>query len=115
MEPMDTTVHVNAAFLRLDEQAEPLRMAAPDGALMVCSSDVRANATLVVARVDTQGRVLWKVDTGIDRFTLQQVLPGGERSAFVGTRPPVPDKVPEPLLVVVDNVTGGSTVHSLWR
>lgn len=115
MEPMDTTVHVNAAFLRLDEQAEPLRMTAPDGALMVCSSDAHANATLVVARVDTQGQVLWKVDTGIDRFTLQQVLPGTHSSAFVGTRPPVPDKVPEPVLVLVEHATGRLTVRSLWQ
>ena len=33
--------------------------------------------------------------------------------AFVGTRPMVPDKVSEPLLVIVDNRTGAVVTHSL--
>jgi hypothetical protein len=45
---------------------------------------------------------------------LEQVLPGGRRTAFRGTRPPVPDQVSEPLIVMVDNSTGEIATHSLW-
>jgi hypothetical protein len=71
--------------------------------------------TLVVARTDDGGDVLWRTDTGIDRFTLQQILPGATTTAFVGTRPREPDRVPEPLLVLVDHATGARTEHTLWR
>ena len=65
--------------------------------------------------MDTEGKFIWKVDTGIDRFKLEQILPGKDSFAFVGTRPPIPDKVSEPLLVIVDNTTGAIAVHSLWQ
>jgi hypothetical protein len=68
-----------------------------------------------MSRVDTQGRIIWKVDTGIDRFKLSQILPGDAATAFVGTRLPVPDKVPEPLLVIVEHATGALVSHSLWQ
>ena len=46
-----------------------------------------------LARVDGTGKILWQTDTGVDRFTLSQLLPDARFIAFRGTRPPVPDKV----------------------
>ena len=46
---------------------------------------------------------------------MQQILPGTNSMVFVGKRPPVPDKVSEPLVVVVENPTGKVETHSLWR
>ncbi len=115
MEPMSGTEHLNAAFLRMDEKAEPLRLTEPDGALMIHTSQPGLGGTAVISRVDLGGKVIWSVDTGIDRFKLAQILPGKESFAFVGPRPPVPDKLSEPLVVLVENSSGKVTSHSLWR
>lgn len=69
----------------------------------------------MVARVDLDGSARWSADTGIERFGLQQLLPGMDQCAFVGTRPPVPNKLSEPLVVIVDNASGSVSTHSLWR
>lgn len=115
MVPIGDEGYLNAAFLRVDEKSEPLRLTDPDGALMIHASEPGLRGTWMVARVDTSGRVLWKVDTAIDRSGLLQILPGGASMAFIGTRLPVPDKVSEPLLVIVESTTGTMTSHSLWR
>jgi hypothetical protein len=115
MEPISGTEFLNAAFLRMDDKAEPLRLTGPDGALMIYTSRPGPSGTAVIARVDLSGTVIWSVDTGIDRFKLAQILPGKESFAFVGTRPPVPDKLSEPLVVLVENSSGKVTRHSLWR
>lgn len=107
--------YFNAAFLRLDDTSEPLRLSDPDGALMIYTSEPGLKGTLMVARTDLDGNIIWKVDTGIDRFKLSQILPGKDSFAFVGTRPPVPDKLSEPLLVIVQNGTGKMDTHSLWQ
>lgn len=107
--------YLNAAFLREGKDLPPLRLADPDGMLMLYTSVPGQQGTLVIARVDLQGKVLWSTDTGLDRFLLQQVLPGPGAFAFVGTRPPIPDKLSEPLVVLVDHATGRKTEHSLWR
>lgn len=115
MTPIGDTDYLNAAFLRMDDSSEPLRMTGPDGALMIYTSEPGLKGGLMVARVDTDGRIIWQVDTGIDRFKLSQILPGKDSFAFVGTRPPVPDKVSEPLLVIMDNATGKARTISLWQ
>ncbi len=115
MESLDGAEYLNAAFLRMDDKSEPIRLRDPDGALVIYTSAPGLKGTLMVARVDNGGRVLWSADTSIDRFTLRQILPGEEMVAFVGTRLPAPDKVSEPLLVLVDNRTGALQTHSLWR
>lgn len=115
MTALQPAVYVNAAFLREREGEPPLGLREPDGALLIFSTDEDARATLVVARTDLEGRLAWKVDTGIDRFSLQQMLPGPGSVGFVGPRPPIPGKVSEPLLVIVDVATGQATAHSLWR
>ncbi len=115
MEPLSDAEYLNAAFLRMEPTALPIPVSDPDGVLMVYTSKPGLGGTLVVARVDLDGTVRWSVDTGIERFGLQQILPGMEQCAFVGTRPPVPDKLSEPLVVLVDNATGERITHSLWR
>lgn len=115
MTPIGNEEYLNAAFLRLDDSSEPLRLSDPDGALMIFTSDPGLKGTLSVARVDTDGNILWKVDTGVDRFNLQQILPGETSMAFVGTRPRVPAKVSEPLLVIVENGSGAARAISLWQ
>jgi hypothetical protein len=113
--PVGKEEFFNAAFVRMDYESEPLRLDDPDGMLMLFSSDAGRNATIMIARVDVTGAIRWKADTQLDRFTLAQLLPGDGRLALVGARVPVPDKVSEPLLVLVDHATGALTFHSLWR
>jgi hypothetical protein len=113
--PLGGTDFLNAAFVRMDESSEPLRMHDPDGVLMIHTDKPGLGGKLVVARVDDNGSVVWSVDTGIDRFALQQILPGKDATVFIGTRPPVPDQVSEPLLVIVEHATGKVSSRSLWR
>ena len=113
--PLSDQAWINGAFLRLDDRSEPLRLADPASALLLHTSDASLKGTAVLARVDNQGHTLWSADSGIDRFRLEQILPGSDAMVLVGTRPAEPGKVPEPLLVIVDNVTGSMTRHSLWQ
>lgn len=108
----------NASFLRVGQKAGPVRVADPDSVLMIYASGngVGADTTLRVARVEiATGALLWDQDTGVHRFALSQILPGDASTAFVGTRPPVPGKVSEPLIVLLDHATGRIATHSLWR
>ena len=115
MDPLSNDAYFNAAFLRMDDDAEPIRLTDPDGALMIHTSEPGLKGTTVISRIDLDGRVIWSVDTAIDRFKLLQILPGKESFAFVGTRLPVPDKLSEPLVVIVDIESGETSTHSLWR
>lgn len=114
-ERVSTDEYLNAAFLRSDADADPLRLSEPVSFLMVYTSQPGLSGTLVVARVDAAGKIIWKTDTGIDRFTLSQFLPDARFAAFIGARPQVPDKVSEPILVIVDNQSGAASAVSLWR
>ena len=113
--PLSTDEYFNAAFVRSANAGEPIRVAAPDSFLMAFNASPSLGATVVVARVDSSGKLLWRVDTGIERFKLSQILPGSPWVAFIGTRPPVPDKLSEPLLVRVNNETGALVTTSLWK
>lgn len=113
--PVGDTEYANAAFLRPVDGEEPLRLEDPASALMLYEAPADRRGTLHVARVDIEGNVRWTVDTGIDRFQLQQVLPGKGLTVFVGPRPAAPDKVPEPLLVIVRNASGEVATYSLWQ
>ncbi|MCB9184991.1 MAG: hypothetical protein H6591_13870 [Flavobacteriales bacterium] len=115
MTPLSDTEYLNAAFLRMDAKSEPIRLAQPNGALMLWTSAPGLKGTLMVARVDDTGKVLWMKDTAIDRFRLQQILPGERITAFVGTRIAIPDKVSEPIIVLLDHATGELSTHFLWR
>jgi len=113
--PVSDAVFLNAAFLRADDKSEPFRLSDPDGAVMLYTSVPGREGKLMVARVAVDGRIAWQVDTGIERFKLEQILPGQRSTAFVGTRPPVEGKVSEPLLVIVGHATGAMVSHSLWQ
>lgn len=115
MTPISDAAYLNAAILRMDDKSAPLRLMDPDGALMIHTSEPGLKGTLIVSRVDTNGAIVWSADTGIDRFNLQRILPGEGSFGFVGTRVPVPDKLSEPIVVILENTSGGMTVHSLWR
>lgn len=115
MQALDADEYLNAAFVRAGFRKEPLQLSGPDGYLAIYTSAPGLAGTLMVARVDTAGRPLWKVDTGIDRFKLSQILPDERFPAFIGTRPPVPNKVSEPILVVVDTQSGATTTSTLWK
>lgn len=113
--PLSEATYLNAALLRLSATEAPLQLADPLSVLMLYTSAPGVQGALVIARVDLSGKVLWTADTGLDRFLLQRILPNGDAFAFVGTRPPVEGELSEPLVVLVDNVTGKITSHSLWR
>lgn len=112
---IDGPQYTGAAFLRPDRDAEPLRLPDPAGAIMLFTTGTVLTGTLVVARTTDAGELLWRLDTGLDRFALQQVLPGDTVTAFVGTRPRETGRVAEPLLVLVDHSAGTQVAHSLWR
>lgn len=113
--PMGTVEYLNAAFLRMDDASEPLRLRDPESALMIHTDKPGLGGELIVSRVDMTGKLLWSTETGLDRYYVSQILPGIEAFAFVGTRPPVEGKLSEPLVVVVENATGKLRSHSLWR
>lgn len=115
MSPIGHEEYLNAAFLRIDDKSEAFRLADPDGALMIHTSEPGLKGTTIISRIDLDGKIIWSVDTAIDRFKLSQILPGKDSFAFVGTRLPVPDKLSEPIVVIVENATGKATTHSLWR
>jgi hypothetical protein len=102
-------------LLRSGVASGPVRFDDPPGALILHRSMAGAQGTAVVVRIDEAGNAIWRVDTGISRFGLRQILPGPQSTAFVGPRPPIPDKVSEPLLVIIDHATGKAVTHSLWR
>jgi hypothetical protein len=113
--PFGDTEFLEAAFLRMNDKSEPLRLQNPDSALMIHTSAPGSAGTLVVSRVDYEGNLLWSTDTGLDRFSLKQILPGEDVLAFVGERPRIPDKLSEPLIVLVESKTGRVTSRSLWH
>ena len=101
----------NGAFVRSGRDGGLLEIA--DGhALMVHETRPRRAGTVVVSRVSASGAVAWTVDTGIGQ--LLDVLPDATWPAFVGERPRIPDKVPEPILVIVDASSGRTRTFSLW-
>jgi hypothetical protein len=115
MTPLSGDEFLNAAFVRSGPNEEPLRLAAPDGFLMVFTSAPGLAGTLVVARVNEEGKLAWKVDTGIERFKWTQVLPDTRFIAFIGPRPPVPNRLSEPILVIINTQSGTQSIRSLWK
>jgi len=113
MESISPTIYQNAALVRSADGKAVLRLAAPDSVLLTHRSSLGADGTLLVARIDPNGQTLWTTDTGIGR--LEQVLPDERITGLIGTRPAIPDKVPEPILVLVQTDTGKTTTISLWR
>jgi hypothetical protein len=120
MEELSSDEYISGAVVRAAADSQPLRLSAPDGFLLTYTSPPNPAApgtlfagTRMIARVDVSGKRVWTVDTGIG--DLQQILPDTKSIALVGTRPMAPDKVSEPILVIVDNQTGAISTTSLWQ
>lgn len=115
MTPLSDGSYFNAAFLQITPESKPLRLSEPDSFLMVYTSGPGLQGTLMIARVDTSGTIVWKIDTGVDRVEWRQVLSDASRIAFIGRKPRIPDKVAEPILVIVNIQSGAITTSSLWQ
>ncbi len=102
----------NGGFLRTAKGGPLLRLVDPSGLLLTFESQRYRTGTVSLARLDEDGNELWRCDLGIGE--LQQVLPDAARPAFLGTRPRVPGKVSEPILVIVDASSGATSTWSLW-
>jgi hypothetical protein len=102
---------LNAGFMRTKREGEALRLEG-DGFLLLWESKPHRAGTMMAARVDGTGKVLWTVDTGIG--DVRELLPDPASPALIGERPRIPDKVPEPILVVLDAASGRLVTHSLW-
>lgn len=113
--PISDEEFLNAAFVRAASKADPLRLPAPDSFLMTYTAKPGLGGTLMVARVDVAGKILWKTDTGIDRFALVQIMPDARSLALTGKRPWIQDKLPEPIAVIVDNQSGAVATSTLWK
>jgi len=86
----------------------------PDtGGLTASRSKQGLDSTIVLTRLDPSGKVMWTADTGI--ADLDQILPDAQRTAFIGRKPRIPNKVQEPVLVIADQNTGRLTSHPLWQ
>lgn len=98
MEPISENSYQNGTLVRDAQGVTLLRLAAPDSVLLTHRSSTGPAGTLLVTRLGTDGKTGWATDTGIGR--LEQVLPDERIIAFIATRPAVPNKVPEPILVM---------------
>ena len=67
----------------------------------------------MVARVERSGKIGWSADTRIGK--LDQVFPDRAYVVFIGTRPAAAGKVPEPIVVSVDNQSGRVSTSTLWK
>jgi hypothetical protein len=93
--------------------ALPMTFGTPESRLQIHWKKIGLPQRMLVAtRVDISGEIVWTVDTGIDM--LQQILPDTRITTFIGTRPAVPDKVSEPIMVMINLEDGTLTQHSLW-
>ena len=111
LEPLGGDSMLNAGFVRAERYGEILRLAG-GGFLLLYETTPNLARTIMAARVDGAGRIVWTVDTGIGE--LHAILPDPAFPALSGEPPMIPDKVPEPRLVVLDAASGRIAVHSLW-
>lgn len=111
MTPLTGEAYLYGALLRASRDGELLRLANPEAFLLTYQTS-RLDGAVMAARVDRGGQAQWTVNTGLG--VLDQILPGEGSVALVGKRPRVPDKLPEPILVVLNLGSGATVTHSLW-
>lgn len=104
----------DAAFVRSAHGAPALRFAGTGGFLITYASEMGLKGNAMLARLGPTGEIEWTADSGIDRMGLTEILPGEAETVLQGTAPRVPDRVPDPLLVIVDHKTGQVTRRVLW-
>jgi len=102
-----------ATFLRAKPGGTLLRATDPDSLFLLSRPGTELFAPLTLTRLAPDGTAIWKSATGIGR--LAQVLPGADCITLIGERPPVPNKVSEPILVMINPKTGATNTISLWR
>jgi hypothetical protein len=102
-----------ATFLRAQPGGPIFRATNPDSVFLIHRAGTELFAPYTLTRLAPDGKVIWNAETGLGR--LEQVLPGTSTIVLKGERTPEPNKVPEPIVVMVDVGTGASTAASLWR
>lgn len=112
-ERLGTTEYRAATFLRTKPGGAILQTQNPDSLFLLHRKGKELSAPFTLTRLAPDGKAIWDAATGIGR--LQQVLPGTDTIALIGDRPPVPNKVSEPILVLVNTTTGATNTVSLWR
>ena len=85
----------------------------PDGVVLLHRVGTELFAPYALTLLSPEAKELWTASIGLGR--VEQVLPGEKVILIKGERPPVQNKVPEPLLVSVDVATGAIQAVSLWR
>lgn len=102
-----------ANFLRTRPGGSILQSDNPDSVFLLHRMGTEAFAPYSLTRLATDGRPLWNAESSIGQ--LSQILPGSDTIALIGERPPVPDQVPEPILVLIESASGRTQIVSLWR
>ncbi len=102
-----------ANFLRAKYNGALLRATNPDSVFLIHRSGTELFAPFTLTRLSPDGKVIWSAETGIGR--LEQVLPGEKTIVLKGERTPVPNKVPGPIMVLIDSASGATNFVSLWR
>jgi hypothetical protein len=110
--PLGGDSMLNAGFVRMERYGEILRLAG-GGFLLLYESKPTLQRTIMAAKVDGSGRIVWTTDTGISE--LHGILPDPAYPVLAGEPPILEEKVPEPRLVVLDAQSGGVTTRSLWH
>jgi hypothetical protein len=104
--------YLGAVLLRDEAGPRPLRLAGPDGYVMLHWSRLGREATMLVSRIGFDGKVAWTVDTGF--VDLDQAFPGEPWIAFTGKTKAPANQVAELGLVTIDTRTG-ETSSRLFR
>jgi hypothetical protein len=112
-EQLGATEYRAANFLRSQPGGTILRASDPDSVFLLHRNGAELFAPFSLTRLAPNGSPLWNAASGIGRLT--QILPGTETIALIGERPPVPNQVPEPILVLVTAASGEVRTVSLWR
>ncbi len=108
-----TGEYLNAALISAGRETGPMVFNHPDGFAITYTSKPGLDSTLMVARLDKNGKAVWTADTGIG--TLQQILPDSRNLVFTGVRPHVEGRVSEPVLVIIHTESGRMSTSTLWK
>jgi hypothetical protein len=112
-ERLSETEYRAATFLRAKPGDAILQAQNPDSLFLLHRTGKELFAPFTLTRLAPDGKSIWDTATGIGR--LQQLLPGADIIALIGERTPVPNKVPEPILVLINTTNGTINTVSLWR
>ncbi len=107
------TEYRKATFLRTKPGGPILQAPNPDSVFLLHCTGKELFAPYTLTRLTPDGKAIWNTATGIGR--LEQVLPGSDVIALIGERPPVPNKVSEPILVLLNAMNGEIKTVTLWR